>query len=93
MYLTDSNISNDAMMQRRVSACAAQEGCADAGLDPTEWALEWRLVWAASPGWAEAWESAEASGNPSPGSDPAVITDGEILSQVQAMKPFTTIGQ
>lgn len=92
MYLTQSKIANDAAMQARVSSSAAQEGVTDEGIDPASWAYEWRLIWAASPGWAEAWESAEAGDNPSPGTDPAVITDAQILSQVQAMKPFTHIG-
>jgi hypothetical protein len=40
---------------------------------------------AATPGWAEAWESAVAGGIVSPGSDPGVITDGMILAAVQPM--------
>jgi hypothetical protein len=39
----------------------------------------------ASPGWDEAWSSALASGGDNPGRDPAVITDGMILSEVQAL--------
>jgi hypothetical protein len=34
-----------------------------------------------------AYASALAAGNPSPGGDPAVITDGMILSNVQAKWP------
>lgn len=93
MYMTVARISDDWALQRRVAACAAQEGAANDGLDPTTWSLAWRLVWASAPGWADAWESAEASGNPSPGADPAVITDAQILTQVQTMTPFEMIGQ
>jgi hypothetical protein len=92
VYLTIATIADDFAMQRRVSAAAAQEGAADAGIDPSGWALEWRLIWAAAPDWAEAWESALAAENPSPGTDPAVITDAQILGQVQTMTPFTHIG-
>jgi hypothetical protein len=38
-----------------------------------------------APGWADAWASAEAASNPDPGRDEAVITDAQILSQVQAV--------
>jgi hypothetical protein len=40
---------------------------------------------AASPGWDQAWSSALAAGNETPGRDPGVITDGMILSGVQAI--------
>jgi hypothetical protein len=36
---------------------------------------------------AAAYESALAAGNPAPGGDPAVITDGMILANVQAKWP------
>jgi hypothetical protein len=36
---------------------------------------------------AAAYESALAAGNPNPGGDPAVVTDGMILSAVQADWP------
>lgn len=93
MYLTIATIADSFGMQRRVAAAAAQEGAATDGVDPTTWATEWRLVWASAPGWAEAWESAEAGDVPDPGTDPAVITDGQILGQVQTMTPFTHIGE
>ena len=87
-YLTQGKIADDASMRVRVASCAAQEGCAQAGIDPDTWTWEWRRVWSSAPGWDAAWESAEANNNPNPGVDPAVITDSEILSQVQSMKPF-----
>lgn len=91
MYLTQGLIAADPAMNTRVAQAAAQEGVTDAALDPDWWTTQWRRVWAAAPGWDAAWESALAAGNPAPGSDPAVITDGEILSQVQAMTPFRSI--
>ena len=72
-------------MRDRVAQCAAGESIPDAD----HWTYESRRIWAASPGWDAAWESALAS-NPTkpdydPGKDEAVITDGMILSQVQSM--------
>lgn len=81
MYLTISTIAADQSMRSRVAACAAEQG----NTTPENWAYTNAYVWAASPGWASAWESAVAAGNPSPGTDPAVITDGQILSTVQGM--------
>lgn len=93
MYHTQGLIADDPAMKIRVAQCAAQEGCTDEGIDPDLWTYEWRRVWSAAPGWDEAWESALAGDPPnlSPGSDPAVITDAQILSQVQGMKPFTRV--
>jgi len=92
MYLTQSIIADDPYMRLRVSSCAAQQGCAtEGGIDPDHWTLEWRRIWASAPGWDGAWESAQASNVQQPGSDPGVITDEQILSQVQAMMPFTSV--
>ena len=81
-YLDISAVSESPSMQRRVSACAAQQ---NAPGDPWAWMWDNRLGWAAAPGWGAAWASAGAAGNPDPGADPAVITDGMILTQVQTM--------
>jgi hypothetical protein len=80
-YLTISNIAADQTMRQRVAACAAQEGVTG----PEGWAQQNSLTWAAAPGWADAWEYAVAADNQDPGADPAVITDAQILSQVQSM--------
>lgn len=77
----------------RVEACIAQEqGGAGTGstgeavspaalLEPMRWAV-------ATAGDVEAaYESAIAAGNPNPGGDPAVVTDGMILASVQASWP------
>jgi len=81
-YLTIATITEDGAMTRRVAACAAVEGVQG---DPTQWAYDNRFGWASAPGWAAAWDSAVAGGITDPGSDPAVITDGMILSQLQSM--------
>jgi len=80
-YLTIAVIAESVAMHRRVTACAAQQGQSN----PETWTSEQRWGWAAAPGWGEAWDSAVASGIDDPGADPAVITDGQILAQVQAM--------
>ena len=81
-YLDIAEVADSYSLQRRVAACAAQQ---DAPGDPTQWALANKLDWASAPGWGAAWASAVAGGVEDPGSDPAVITDAQILSQVQAM--------
>jgi hypothetical protein len=93
-YLTQSIMADDPYLRLRVSSCAAQQGCAeDFGIDSDGWTMEWRRVWAASPGWDAAWESARAATPPvvDPGADPGVITDAQVLSQVQSMMPFTRV--
>jgi hypothetical protein len=96
-YLTQSTIADDPWMALRVAACAAQQGCTDVGIDPDLWAREWRRVWSASPGWDAQWESALARPDNAPGYQPgmdaAVISDGQILSQVQSQMPFTRVAE
>lgn len=87
-YLDQSEIAANFAMTQRVAQCAAEQGIPDADV----WANDNRRIWAATPGWADAWASAQA-GHPEPtdgydpGKDEAVITDQMILSQVQSMKP------
>jgi len=91
-WLTQAIIADDPYMRLRVAACAARLGCAeDAGIDPDAWALEWRRVWAAAPGWWNAWTSNLANGGTDPGKNPGVITDAMIDAQVQQMMPFTRV--
>jgi len=73
-------------MRARIAQAAAQEGLSP---DPDSWAFNLRRTWSSAPGWSDAWESYQV-GNPGvedPGQNEVVITDGMILSQVQAMKP------
>jgi hypothetical protein len=79
-YWDIAQMSADPDLTSRCAASAAQEGAPD----PRNWAADHMLVLAAQPGWSEAWASALAGGNESPGRDPAVITDGMILAAVQA---------
>jgi hypothetical protein len=81
-YLTIATIASDEHMLSRVTACAGQQNSPQT---PELWAWEQRYRWAASPGWAQKWDSALASNIAEPGTDPAVITDGDILAVVQPM--------
>jgi hypothetical protein len=86
-YLTQNEIANNRAMLDRVAQAAAEE---DMSLDPDRWTYENRRDWAAAPGWDDAWESARVT-HPEedydPGTDEGVITDGQILAQVQSMAP------
>lgn len=79
--------AQDPDLKQRIAACLAQES--DGVEQPTALAdlHMWRLC--ASPGWGEAYDYARATrllSNPVPvGADPAVITDEQILSAVQAV--------
>lgn len=87
-YLDVANMTRDTSLVLRLSAAAAQEQVNGALLepdDPEAWAQEHRWELAAAPGWGDAWASAVAAGNEDPGADPGVITDGMILSEVQAV--------
>lgn len=85
-YLAIAAIANDKHMQERVRACYAQQ---TETLDPTHTVWQTRYDWASAPGWGASWESALANGIEEPGKDPAVISDAQILSQVQAMLDTT----
>lgn len=81
-YATIATIAYDQSLYRRLVASAAEEQ----KMPPFEqWVVNYRWELAATPGWAAAWESAVAAGNPDPGADETVITDGMILSAVQPM--------
>ena len=49
-----------------------------------------QLIWPVALSTEAEYASAIAAGNPDPGGDPAVITDGMILSAVQANWPTDT---
>jgi hypothetical protein len=85
-YLSIASAADSYSMQRRVAACAAQQAAPG---DPFQWTVDNKYGWASAPAWGAAWDSALAShpDDPEydPGADPAVVTDGMILGQVQAM--------
>lgn len=92
-YLDQAEVAGNSSMFARVAQCAAQQSIPD----PDGWTHLNRRAWAASPGWDDAWASAQASHPPDPanpdapmydpGADEAVITDNMILSTVQALHP------
>lgn len=85
-YHAQHQMAYDSALNGRVTAAVASENQAgNTEADPERWTADNRHYWAASPGWADAWESALASDNPDPGADEAVITDQQILSAVQSL--------
>jgi len=93
-YLSIAAIANDENMRERMRAAATQQaqlGTAPLITDPIRWVGDNMYVWASSPGWGAAWDSALAAHPPEtepdyePGRDPAVITDGMILATVQTL--------
>jgi hypothetical protein len=82
-YSTIARCARDQEFLARVTAAAAQEGAAQPELVIGE------LIWPVSSASdvEAAYASALAAGNPHPGGDEAVITDGMILSAVQAHMP------
>jgi hypothetical protein len=90
-YLSISEIASDKWMFERMMAATTQQSYLRtiAVDDVYTWVTLNRYVWASSPGWGAAWDSALA-GHPDddtyePGKDPAVITDGQILAAVQVL--------
>jgi hypothetical protein len=82
-YWEQSQLAIDADFAARVIACSSTEGFDD----PEGWAWRHRYDLAASPGFADAYSSAIAGDVANPGRDPAVISDAQILSAVQAIGP------
>ena len=93
-YLSISEIANDKNMNERMRAAATQQthlGNAPLITDAIRWVGDNMYLWASSPGWGAAWDSALAAHPPEtepdyePGRDAGVITDGMILATVQAL--------
>ena len=81
-YNDVARMAKDGHLRERIAACASTEGITDP--HPTKWADDNQWYLAGSPGWADAYAYAALSGNEAPGRDEAVVTDGMILSAVQA---------
>lgn len=83
-YATVARIQGDPDLRERVAACVAVERIS---IYPEQWVTENAWPLASQPGWATAWESAliGAEEGYHPGGDESVITDGMILSAVQAL--------
>lgn len=81
-YKTQAALSQDSTLFNRISACAALEKITD----PVTWAYNNKWEFSAQPGWDAAYAYALAAHPGSqPGDDESVITDGMILSAVQAI--------
>jgi hypothetical protein len=87
-FSTVNRCANDQALQQRASACIAQEQLAKgAPADPGQ--LLGPMMWtiAGASDVEAAYASALAGGNPNPGGDEAVVTDGMILAHVQSGWP------
>ena len=87
-YTTIAACVSDLSFSNRVSACIAQEQIArDEDAAPGN--LLSNMLWevASASDVEDAYASALAAENPDPGGDESVITDGMILSHVQASWP------
>lgn len=80
-YRDIAELANDENLRRRILACAVQEGVEDVDA----WVSQNLITIAAQPGWDAAWGSAREARRYPIGDDPGVITDGMILSAVQAL--------
>lgn len=88
-YYDISRLRVDSEFLDRVAACYSTEAVPDSAgvypVDPALWATQNAWVMSAAPGFGDAYAYAINAGNPHPGSDPAVITDAQILSAVQPL--------
>lgn len=84
-YYDVALLKQDTGFLQRVAAAYAQETPLGTGENPDVWASNHAWDMASAPGFGDAYASALANNNPNPGTDPAVITDGMILSAVQAI--------
>jgi hypothetical protein len=94
-YTTVHQAAYDPELQERTAACAqteARNGANAGGEFAGQIRAGYALIgatfdWPVAIDNQAAYESAVLNGNPSPGGDPAVITDAAILSAVQAAWP------
>lgn len=87
-YSDQAALSHDQDFILRLAACAAVELAPwpSQGQSPPGWAAQHAWEIAASPGFAADYASALAANVVRPGNDQGVISDGELLSAVQAWK-------
>ena len=83
-YATVTKCAHDQAFLGRLTAAVAQEGAT--APESTANGLIWTV--SAKADIEAAYASALAAGNPNPGGDEGVITDGMILSAVQAAGPL-----
>lgn len=95
-YTTISQATEDEAFRARVSAAVAREAWNNPTLADSDFAhlaqtstlaAMAQMIWPVAIDTEAAYESAVIGGNPNPGSDPAVVTDGAILAATQAHWP------
>lgn len=96
-FTTIAASAADAALTDRITAAAVQEAWNNPGLAGNAYAASLRQAWpnaqqmwwpvCIAPDVEAAYASALAAHNPNPGGDPTVVTDGMILSNVQAKWP------
>ena len=85
-YYDVSLLANDQdFYQRSMAAYAVETLQSATAAPPGSWWEQHNWDMAAAPGFADAYASAILNAIPDPGRDPSVITDGQILSAVQAI--------
>ena len=82
-YSSQAQLAADSDFKLRVTSAASVE--VDKDHQPAQWADDHIWWMAATPGFADAYESAVLNDVFRPGNDPAVISDGMILSGIQAL--------
>ncbi|HEY7414513.1 MAG TPA: hypothetical protein VH593_04925 [Ktedonobacteraceae bacterium] len=85
-YYDISLLASDGDFAQRTMACYATETLEKTDVEnPSAWWSNHNWDMAAMPGFGDAYASGIAGGVENPGRDPSVITDGQILSAVQAI--------
>lgn len=87
-YLTVHRCAHDGALIDRITACIAAEQNTrgePVSPNPLQDTMRWEVATAADV--EAAYASALAAGNPNPGGDETVVTDGMILANVQAAWP------
>lgn len=84
-YATQSLLAQDLDFLNRCNAAAAKEIPSDSPTNPLSYVAQHIWTLAAAPGFDEAYDSALAGGVGRPGWEEAVISDGQILSAMQAL--------
>jgi hypothetical protein len=88
-YSTVAEMQRSQSLLTRCTAAVAEEITAGNVDGDSRFSQQWvsERSWdlASTPGWADKWESAIASGITDPGESQSVITDADILSRVQQL--------
>lgn len=90
MYSDVALLAADYDFQLRTAASLAIETLDTPGVNAPAWAADHAWQMAAQPGFGDAYASAIAGGIERPGNDPAVISDAQILTAVQAITATET---